>query len=411
MLRLNALGLAGVALGIGACGPSVETEDSSAVNSSGSGTESTSPSGPDSLTQSSTTTDTDSTTTADTTADADADTDTDTDTDDPPLTNCPIANDDLGSIWMDVDAGRERGEAVAVAGDRVAWVASDFSGTRLRVYDLDGTELWAADVDASPGEGALRQKGVGTTGLRTVFGASGASGTYVRVYDADGAELLDVSTPLLSEIEGVAMHGDGSFAVAGSGDDDMLLEGFAADGASTFSQSLDAGAGEFSAAVATAADGGLFVAGHSNGSAAPVYARLDADGQVVWVVELEARDLDVAHDVAPDGNGGAFFAVDTPGGGRIDHLDETGESVSSFDVEYFAESVSVDADGRLAVAGRRSGGGGGGVVILERRAPNGDLLQGIERPGSWGFAVATDANCDLYLSGAGDSGAFLEKLD
>jgi hypothetical protein len=323
--------------------------------------------------------------------------------------SCAPGTGDLSVMWEQTDAAALRGEAVAAGAGRVAWMAGDFMGTRLRVQGGDGEAVWDRDWPAVLGEAELTFKdlAIQADGGVVLAWTAPMQGV-VEWFDADGMIGAGHYGPA-SEWSGVALAGDGEVVVAGSQDDDMVVCSFEASNLPAWCATFAEMGAAWSSDI-FAATGQLLVSGHSNESPGPVLAAYDLTGALQWSVVDPGGPLELGLAVTGDATGRVFLAVTLDDvTGRIDRFDAGGTLETSFDLEYGPRALAVDADGRLVIAGARPLGEE--TVMVERRTADGELVAEHSRPGWRALGLAVDADCRAYVVGDAPDGAYLAKLN
>ncbi len=374
-----------------------------------------------------------------------------------------------GKVTTDFDGGRDYGYGVAVQNDgRIVVVGWRISrGFAVARYNADGSldTTFSGDgktttnMSGSSSQGA-RNVAIQPDGRIVVAGHDriGSSFRFAVVrYDTDGA--LDPSfsgdgiattafNPGISDRDfahSVAVQSDGKIVVVGSTQtesrqDDFAVARYNADGSldTTFSEDgmvttdIDGDSHDSAYAVKVLDDGKIVVAGagfavvryHSDGSLDTTFSgdgkvtanlgtgygtAIQDDGSIV--VAGGARP-GTSHDFAvarydPDGNPDSGFSGDG--------MAVTAFSLSSYD---YGESVAVQDDGGILVAGR-SDNGGQWDLALARHLPDGSLDTGFSNDGtlttdfdgleSRGSSVKLQGDGKILVAGrvsGGDSGDF-----
>jgi hypothetical protein len=184
-------------------------------------------------------------------------------------------------------------------------------------------------------------------------------------------------------------------------------------------------------AVAPDGMGGVFVCGQTNsplvgpivgGGYDGFLARVDAQGNVLWIRQLGTTASDVASKVAPDGAGGVFV-----GGGDstvgvqdafVAHFDALGTELWTWEFDSGGSDIFGDVvaapGGGVFVAGASNGSPGttapnGANLFVAKLDVNGATVW-ITREGGVGSDVGTsivlDAAGDLWVAGSSASGFF-----
>lgn len=229
-------------------------------------------------------------------------------------------------------------------------------------------------------------KGPTPAGLRP-----GLSDGVLTRLNADGTGLWHrwIGSPRLEQLVGVGTTPSGSVLVAGwtdgvvsaanAGGMDLLIQSFSSDGILLWSHQLGGGGQDRPSAMATTADGGLVVVGHSDGLLAGLpnrgledafVLRFDAAGTLVWARSIASNGTDHGYGVlvTPDGDvlvtgrtagsdwspvGGdpadAYLARFSPDG-SLRWLRRFGSSA----YEY-GRSLALTPDGNILVSGRTEG--------------------------------------------------------
>lgn len=325
----------------------------------------------------------------------------------PPPACAPGAGD-LSLEWSQADPQSSRGEAVAVGGGRVAWLAGDFDGSALRVHALAGGEaLWEQPVSIELGEGELTFKDVVVDAAGgVVLAASTPEGGLVRWYDGSGGEQHEALIAG-SKLAGVTGLGAGDVIVVGELEGDVLARRYAAGGELAWTQSFAEMGAAWAGDVARAPWEGVVVVGHSNQTPGPVVLAYGGAGNLQWSRVSAANPVEVAMGVAVDSSGRTYITISGELGGRIDRFDLNGGQLPAIALDFRPRAVAIDAEDDLVIAGHDFQDK---IVVVERRDPEGALLARYERAGALGLGVAVDDECHTYVVGAGPNGAWLERL-
>ena len=219
-----------------------------------------------------------------------------------------------------------RGVAVDAGGDVLVTgtLQGSFGDGFLRRYDGAGNELWARQFDVNT---STRGNGVATDGLGNAYvvGRGGpafrnfADG-FVRKFDRDGTMqwTRTVDTPAASpdprfgtteEANAVAVDADGGVVIAGStngafegqtsaGATDAFVRSFDAAGEHRWTQQLGSSQSDAATAVAVADDGAVYVGGTTTGDLAGPNAG-GADGFLARFGAPPPRGADLAVSVEP----------------------------------------------------------------------------------------------------------------
>jgi lysophospholipase L1-like esterase/outer membrane protein assembly factor BamB len=188
---------------------------------------------------------------------------------------------------------------------------------------IPGSDQQAFGLALGPG-GAIYtagfDKGVTTPGLRP-----GLSDGVLTRLNPDGSGLWHawIGSPRLEQLAGVGTTPSGSVLVAGwtdgtvsaanAGGMDLLIQSFSPDGSLLWSRQLGGSGQDRPSAMATTADGGLVVVGHSDGLLAGLpnrgledafVLRFDAAGTLVWARSIATNGTDHGYGVlvTPDGD-------------------------------------------------------------------------------------------------------------
>lgn len=225
--------------------------------------------------------------------------------------------------------------------------------------------------------------GSASAGSNDVGGVSGSAfalaryntdGTLDTSFDTDGKLTTDIAAGSYGQGNGVVVQADGKLLVAGSSNGDLAMVRYNADGSLDTSFDLDgkvtlAFSGDVAHAVALQADGKILVAGYSGLSVAlaryntdgSLDTSFDADGKLTTSFEGSASGQSVA--LQADGKilvaGWAFIAGNTNFAvlrynvdGSVDTtFDADGKAFADFDSADAAYSMVVQADGKIVLAG------------------------------------------------------------
>lgn len=254
---------------------------------------------------------------------------------------------------------------------------------------VPGSDQQAFGLALGPG-GAIYtagfEKGPTPPGLRP-----GLSDGVLTRLNTDGTALWRrwIGGPRLEQLAGVGTSPAGTVLVAGwtdgtvtaanAGGMDLLIQAFAADGGLLWSRQLGGSGHDRASAMATTADGGLVVVGHSDGLLAGLpnsgledafVLRFDAAGTLLWSRSIASAGTDHGYGVlvAPDGDilvtgrmagrdwsptGGdpadAYLARFSPEGNRR-WLRRFGS-----DVYEYGRSLALTPAGEILVSGRTEG--------------------------------------------------------
>jgi WD40 repeat protein len=320
-----------------------------------------------------------------------------------------VGRDDTVRVW-DLDAGTllntltARGggvQAVAVTADGRRAVSGCYDGT-VRVWNLEAGELWQTPVSH---DGAVVAVAVSADGRRAVSG--GRDGT-VRVWNLDAGTLLHTPTGHDGWVRAVAVTADGHRAVSGGQDGTVRVWN---PDAGTLLHTLTGHDGPV-LAVAVSANGRRAISGGDNGT-----VRVwDPDAGKLLHTLTGHHDLVPTVAVSADGHRAVSGGDDEtvriwdPDAGTLLHT-LTGH-------DGWVLAVAVSADGRRAVSGCDDGtvriwdvatgkqiasAGKRSVFGLVRRSPRGD--QGSVR------SVSISADGRLAVSGGDDGTVRVWDLD
>lgn len=198
-------------------------------------------------------------------------------------------------------------------------------------------------------------------------GSSGAQPTWKRVFGGTAVE----------QVWGVEALSDGGFAVVGStgsfgaSSSDIYLLKLNEEGDRVWSKLIGGPQVDEGRALVEMADGGLLIAGLTNGGEQGGYdglvVRTDVDGEVLWERTFGGPDWDMLYGVDQDGTGGAWLSGTTYSFGNggdiwLLHLDVDGEVLFDRfyggDTEDTGASVRATSDGGCIIGGARVSGGG-----------------------------------------------------
>jgi hypothetical protein len=225
-------------------------------------------------------------------------------------------------------------------------------------------------------------------------------------------------------VQSITVAGDGSVYVAGgingagAGNSDMLIIKFASDGSLLWQQTWGGPINEIARGVATAPDGGVYVAGEGNSFFAndAILLRYASDGTLVWQRDWHEgtiQDLTSGESVTvgPDGNvyltgfagitgvGQHIFLVKfTSDGSVIWESTSGGEAESGLD-------VALGSNGNIYVTGSTLVGDTSDTLVTQF-APDGKIRGSVTwgGPGNdYGDAVAVGAAGAVYVAGVAQS--------
>ncbi len=216
--------------------------------------------------------------------------------------------------------------------------------------------------------------------------AKGDGDAFVVTFDASGNELWrrQPGTSEFDDAEAVATDADGSVYVAGQtggslagshqGNVDAFLIKFDADGRIVWKRQPGTAATDIGHAVATDADRNVYLAGETNGSLGgsnkggfdAFLIKYDRDGRLLWRRQIGTTGFDFGKGVATDAQGAVFVAGETDGS-----LGRTQQGNGDPFV------IKFDADGR---------------ILWKRQPGTGNIDSG--------SAVATDSLGNVFLIGS-----------
>lgn len=215
-------------------------------------------------------------------------------------------------------------------GDSDAWVAK---------YSPAGALLWVQQLGTDDSEQATAVS-VDDSGNKVFVAGSVASPTgtdggdaWVAKYSAAGRQLWQrrLGTPVLDTAQGVAAASDGSVYVSGNtlgklggrhwGDFDAWVAKYSAAGTLVWRRQLGTPSTDGANAVATDAEGNVYVSGstggalvgNSSGADDAWIAKFARDGTLHWKRQLGSADNDNALGIATDGAGHVYVSGTTMG--------------------------------------------------------------------------------------------------
>ncbi len=216
-----------------------------------------------------------------------------------------------------------------------AWVAR---------YDAAGGQQWIRQLSSSDG-GDDQGNAAAADGLGGVFLSGATSGTlagtaagqldaWVARYDAAGnllwtqqigSSAVDISEAAASDGAGgvfICGRSDGDLGGTPAGSADAWIARFDGQGNLLWTRKVATPGLDQATALQSDGQGGAFVAGSTNGSLAlpnPTFfldawlARLDAQGNVLWLRQFGTGQFETATALAPDGSGGVYVCGESGG--------------------------------------------------------------------------------------------------
>lgn len=205
----------------------------------------------------------------------------------------------------------------------------------------------AGDLGANRSDGdnnlfLTKMDGAGNVVWQRSLGAGGASTGAAVSIGADGSIVVAGSVT-------------GSFNGSTSGDGDMVVAKYAANGDEKFATRIRSGGIDVAKAVTVGADGSVYVGGRSGtGSGDAFVARIDAAGKIAERRTIDSGGTDQINALAMDADGNLLAVVSQDGNAAVRKLDasalttELGSiALGSADVR----AIAVAADGTIAVGG------------------------------------------------------------
>jgi hypothetical protein len=250
----------------------------------------------------------------------------------------------------------------------------------VQKLDTDGNVLWTKQFGTNNYDAAYSVD-VDTDGSVLLAGVISGStlDAFVKKLDAEGNVLWHkaLDTGLYDEATSVRANGDGSLFVAGKtsgtfqqqtylgGFYDAYLQKVDAEGTTLWTRHLGTSAGDYALSVSTSIDGGVFVAGYTDGAFPgqsdfggldAFLQRLDADGELSWVQQFGGAGDDRLHSVATDDGGNVIvsgFGSGELAGGFARKFDPEGQHLwtSLLAQVSRAQGVTVDDDANVVLVG------------------------------------------------------------
>lgn len=344
-----------------------------------------------------------------------------------------------------------QGIAIDAAGNTYAtgYTAGALEGTNggsndafVRSYDSDGTHRWTRQFGTRSDD---RGRGVATDADGNVYvggrtrGRLGDddianSGAFVRSFDSEGnerwyrgfgtADRDDSALAVATDAEGrvyAAGYTYGALQGANAGWNDAFVRSFDGDGALRWTRQFGTDGFELANAIATDADGNVYVAGSTSGdlagtnpgaSTADAFIRsYDANGNHRWTRQFGTSGTDMARGIATGPSGDLFVAGETSGDVFVRSYDPDGNLLWTREFgtsdDDTAHSIVSGDDGALYVSGFAGGALGDGssascCAFVRAYDGNGDhrwtrqFGTGIR---DVAYGVTVDASGATYLAG------------